>query len=630
MFHPKAKEKGLATFSRAVFPEALGENREVDGALLRPIVCGPDHSMTDQDSAPSWLWPVLRPLRPAFLEVLTLSFFANVLATAVPIFTLQVYDRVVFHQGMSTLEGLVIGMVLVLAFDFVLRQTRSRVLQRVALTIDAKVGRRLFEKITALPLRTLESRPAAFWQGVFRDLDTVRNTLSGATVVLLVDLPFVVLFVGLVYIIAAPVAWVLLIAFAAFLVLAFWSAATMSASAIAEKEKSAQRDLLVAETIQGRTTVKALALHRHLRPRWEALQADTIGRSIDRGLRNDGYVNLAHIMTMATTVAMTTVGALAIMEQHMTIGALIAANMLSGRMMGPMNQLVGAWRGYAGFRQSTRRLGTLFSETEDRMESAIAHARPNGRLVLDGVSFRYGANAAPVITEARADVPPGGITCLMGRNGSGKTTLAKLLTGLYSPTEGRVLLDGADMAQFSRDELAAWIGYVPQETVLFSGSIRDTIAQGAEEGRASDEAIITAARRACVHDIIMDMPDGYDTDVGEAGALLAGGVRQRVAIARALVSDPPVIVMDEPTSHLDMPAEQALAQTLASLATDRNVILVTHSPVLLNAARSIIVLEHGRIAAGGPASQVMAWLQGRAGASQKAGAHAPVPEGGVA
>lgn len=195
--------------------------------------------MANEDTAAHWLRPVLKPLRPLFLEMLTLSFFANLLATAAPIFTLQVYDRVVFHNGLSTLQGLVIGMALVVVFDFVLRQTRSRVLQRVALTIDARVGRQVFDKIAALPLRTLEGRPAAYWQGVFRDLDTVRNTLSGATVVLLVDVPFVILFVGLVYIIAAPVAWVLLVAFAAFLVLAFRSAASMAQAGKAEKEQAA-------------------------------------------------------------------------------------------------------------------------------------------------------------------------------------------------------------------------------------------------------------------------------------------------------------------------------------------------------------------------------------------------------
>lgn len=385
----------------------------------------------------------------------------------------------------------------------------------------------------------------------------------------------------------------------------------------------------MAETINGRATVKALALHRHLRPRWEALQADTIARSIDRGLRNDGYVNLAHVMTMLTTVAMTTVGALAIMEQQMTIGALIAANMLSGRMMGPMNQVVGAWRSYGGFRQSVQRLGRLFAENEERMTPAITHERPKGRLTLDAVTFRYDEGAAPVIAEARADIPPGGITCLMGRNGSGKTTLAKLLTGLYSPADGRVLIDGADMAQFSREDLAAWIGYVPQETMLFTGSIRDAIAQGAAGDEVSDEAIILAARRACVHDIIMDMPDGYETDVGEAGGLLSGGVRQRIAIARALVTDPPVIVMDEPSSNLDTEAEQKLAQSLRDLSAERNVILVTHSTALLRAARSIIVLERGRIAASGPAAQVMAWLKGQ-GTRQQGRPMDPAKAGGGA
>lgn len=579
--------------------------------------------MGNETRSTSWLRPVLRPLRPVFLETMTLSFFANLLATAVPVFTLQVYDRVVFHQGLSTLEGLVIGMVLVVAFDLVLRQTRSRVLQRVALSVDAQVGRRLFDKITALPLRTLESRPTSYWNGIFRDLDTVRNTLSGASVVLLVDLPFVVLFVGLVFIIAEPVAWVLIIAFGAFLALSLWSAASIAGAARRERQDAQARDLLVAETIQGRDTVKGLALHRHLRPRWEAVQAAAIGRAIDRGLRSDGFVNLAHAMTMTTTVAMTTVGALAIMDQKMTIGALIAANMLSGRMMGPLNQLVGAWRTFGGFRQAAGRLGALFALEEERVTPAVALPRPAGRLACEAVAFRYTQKGRPVLENVSVEIPTGGITCIMGANGSGKTTLAKLLCGLYHPDEGRVLLDGADMAQFAREDLASWIGIVPQEPRLFSGTIRDAIAQGGPAD-VDDDAVLEAARRAGVHDVIMDMPDGYDTAVGEGGAVLSGGIRQRIAIARALAGDPPVIVMDEPSSHLDRDAEAALAARLAELARDRNVVLVTHSPALLNAARSILVLQRGRIAAGGPANQVLAWMAGQRKAAAQAAAQKPV------
>lgn len=565
--------------------------------------------MKDTD-APSWLRPVLAPLRPLFLEVLTVSFFVNILAVAAPVFTLQVYDRVVFHNGLSTLQGLAIGMVLVIAFDFVLRQTRSRVLQRVALEIDVKVGRRLFDTLVSLPLRTLETRPSAYWQTVFRDLEAVRNTLSGATVVLLVDLPFVVLFVALIFVIAWPVAWVIIAAFCVFLVIAWRSAASVAGAAKREKKQGADRDRLMAETILGRTTLKALGMHDHLRPRWEEAQAAAIAQSIDRGTRSDGWVNLAQAMTIITTVAMTAVGALAIMQQEMTIGALIAANMLSGRMMSPMNQLVGAWRTWGGFRQSMRRLDDLFALPAERMTPVIAHPRPAGRVSLDKATFRYSAKASnPTIAEVSMDVPPGGITCLVGRNGSGKTTLAKLLAGLYTPEAGRVLLDGADMGQFSREELARWVGYVPQDCILFSGTIRDNIAQGA--AHADDDEIVRAATLAGVHQTILDMPDGYATDVGEGGAVVSGGIRQRIAIARALVGDPPVLVMDEPSSNLDRQAEEDLARTLASLAQDRNVIVVSHSNALLGAARSVAVVERGRIAAAGPAGQVLAWLSGQ-------------------
>ncbi|GAA0588215.1 peptidase domain-containing ABC transporter [Caenispirillum bisanense] len=564
--------------------------------------------MSDADRS-SWLRPVLAPVRPLFLEVLTISFFTNVLAVAAPVFTLQVYDRVVFHSGMSTLQGLVIGMALVAAFDYVLRQTRSRVLQRVALEIDVQVGRRLFDKMVSLPLRTLEARPAAYWQGVFRDLDAVRNTLSGATVVLLVDLPFVLLFVALIFVIAWPVAWVIVAAFAVFVLISWRSAATLNGAAGREKKQLADRDRLVTETIHNRTALKALAMHSQLRPRWEEAQAAAIAQSIDRGTRSDGWINLAHAITLVTTVAMTTVGALAIMEQQMTIGALIAANMLSGRMMSPMNQLVGAWRTWSGFRQSLRRLDELFGLSEERMTSAIAHPRPAGRLTLEKAAFRYGAQAQPVLADIAIDIPPGGITCLIGRNGSGKSTLAKLMAGLYQPESGRVLLDGGDMGQFSRDDLARWIGYVPQDCRLFSGTVRDNIAQGAPG--ATDDQIIAAARLAGVHQAIMDMADGYATDVGEGGAIVSGGIRQRIAIARALVGDPPVVIMDEPSSNLDRQAEEDLAKTLAQLAQDHNVVLVTHAPALLNVARSLVVIERGRVAAGGPASQVLAWLSGQ-------------------
>lgn len=592
-----------------------------------------DHTSSIKDDDDSqglhapWLKPVLRPLRPLFKEVAAVSLFVNLLALAAPIFVLQVYDRVVFHAGLSTLQGLVVGMVFVLIFDYVLRQTRSRVMQTVSLNLDVKVGQRLFDKVMALPLRTLEGRPGGYWQQIFRDLDTVRNTLSGSAAMLVFDVPFALLFLGVVFIIAQPIAFVLLIAVALFGFLAWLSARTVGRAAKDEKQVQQSRDALMAETIMGRTTIKALALSDGLRPRWEARQAETIASSLERGTQNDRFVNLGQVLTVATTVSMTAVGAIAIINQDMTMGGLVAANMLSGRLLAPLNQLVGAWRTYAGFRQASNRLSKLFAETSERETSTIAMSRPQGRLSVEGISFSYRPEGHPVIDDLSLSLRPGGMIAIMGRNGSGKSTLLKLLLGLYSPSAGRILLDDADISQFTRRELADWMGYVPQECVLFSGTLRDNIAQGNPE--ATDEEILAAAQAAGVHQFVVDLPDGYATDVGEAGGLLSGGMRQRMAIARALLGDPPVLIMDEPSGSLDRQAEDQLRQILQRLAKERLVVIVTHSPALLTACRTVVVLEKGKIALAGPAPEVLKRLQAPPRPQPKTPASAPAPEAGT-
>jgi ATP-binding cassette subfamily C protein LapB len=545
----------------------------------------------------------------------------NLLALAAPVVVLQVYDRVVYHAGLSTLTGLVIGMALVIGFDFILRQTRARVMQTVSLSIDVKIGRNLFDKVMALPLRTLESRPLGYWQQVFRDLDVVRNTLSGSAAILVFDLPFALMFMGLVFIIAQPVAWVLLTALVAFSILAWFSAREVGGSVKREKKSQQSRDALMAETIMGRTTIKALSLAEHLRPIWDAKQAETIGQSLTRGTLNDRFVNIGQALTVATSVGMTTVGALAIIDQDMTIGGLVAANMLSGRLLSPLNQLVGAWRTYSGFRQSVNRLSALFGEQEDIATSAIVMPRPQGKVSVEKATFSYRPEGRPVIDGVSVDFSPGGVIAVMGRNGSGKSTMLKLILGLYKPIDGRVLIDGADISQFTRRELANWIGYVPQESVLFEGSLRDNIAQG--KPGATDDEILAAAKAAGVHSFVIDMPDGYATMVGEAGSLLSGGMRQRMAIARALIGDPPILVMDEPSGSLDRQAEEQLRTLLIEYAKTRSVIIVTHSPILLQGCRSLVVMEQGKVACAGPAAEVMRILS-----TQQQPKPAPAPAGG--
>ncbi len=551
----------------------------------------------------SWLYPTLEPLVPAFRQLLVLSLAISVLALAPPVFVLQVYDRVVFYHGLSTLVGLVIGVFIALGFDFVLRQGRSRMLRSIALRIDVEVARRVFRKVLSLPLRTLESRPTEYWQSLFRDVDAIRNAFSGASLILLIDLPFALLYLAVIFAIATPVAWILLLALPVFVFMGWRSSQTLATANAEERRATQSRDTLVAELMAGRATVKALDLDAAVRPLWEERHANTIEESIARGSQGDRFWNTGMSLASTVTVLLTTVGALAILDQRLTIGALIATNMLGSRIVAPFNQLVAQYRSFAQTRHAVTRLGNLLEEAEEPQQSAVEPGRPKGAIVLEQVTFRYAQDASAVIDAIDLRLDPGGLHALIGPNGSGKTTLLKLLQGLYTPTSGRVLIDRADLAQFSRKQLARWFGYVPQDCFLFAGSLRDNISKGCPH--ASDEAIVSAATRAGLHSYAMELPKGYGTEVGEAGARLSGGFRQRVAIARALVGNPPVLLFDEPSSNLDRQAEEELAASLIELARDHTVVLVTHSPVMLNACHSVVALDRGRVASAGRSGEVL-------------------------
>jgi ATP-binding cassette subfamily C protein LapB len=312
-------------------------------------------------------------------------------------------------------------------------------------------------------------------------------------------------------------------------------------------------------------------------------------------------------MMLSTTIMLTTVGALAILEQNMTIGSLIAANMLGSRMVAPMTQLVSQWRMLTQLRQAVTRLDTVFNMESERLDSGIELKRPSGQLRLDKVTFAYKADGAPAVSGIEGLIGPCGLHAIVGRNGSGKSTLLKIIRGLYTPDDGRILIDDADISQFTQSELARWMGYLPQDITLFSGTVRDNIS--ITQPNASDEAIIAAAEKAEVHQFVLEMPDGYSAMVGESGHSLSGGQQQRLALARAFLDNPPIMLLDEPTSNLDNDAEKALAMTLQKTSETTTVIVVTHSAALLTACDSILVMDKGKVVMAGPSSQVLARLQ---------------------
>lgn len=555
--------------------------------------------MADAALSRRWLRELLTPLSGTFAEIAAFSFAINLLALAVPVFVLQVYDRVVAYAGMNTLQGLLVGMAVVLAFDFVLRQARGRILQTVALRLDVAVAGRLFATLTGLSLRTLERTGAERWAAAFRDVDTVRNAFSGSTALLFCELPFLALSLGLILIIAPPLVDVLFAVIPLMAVIAWRSSAVMAASGRCERSAGQVRDGLLGELIIARGALKAHAAGPALRQRWEATQADAIASATVRGGRSDTYANLATTLTLATTVAMTAAGALAILDQTLSIGALVAANMLSGRLLGPLHQLVAGWRGFMAARLAVERLSRIFTLVESPRGRNIVMARPAGAITLDEVSFTFSSQGRPVLEHAVLRLPSRGLHALVGANGSGKTTLLKLIRGLYRPGQGRVLIDDADTAQFGEDELGRWIGYLPQDDALFAGTIRDNIALAHPD--ADDAKIVAAAKLAVLHDEVAAMAEGYATEVGEGGLGLSAGQRQRVCLARALLADPAVVLLDEPSSHLDEETTVRLRQSLGAMARTRPVVVATHSRLLLAAADSITRLTGGGAVAAGPA-----------------------------
>lgn len=553
-----------------------------------------------------WLHELLLPLRPAYKQAIMLAFLVNLIALGAAVYALQVYDRVIGHAGYATLLALSVGMLIAICLDHVLRTGRAHLLQRVGVQIEAEIARRAFARLLTLPTLVLETRPPAYWQTVFRDIELVRATCSGASALLLIDLPFLLLSLILLGLIAWPLLPVAIVTIAAFVILAWRSGQVTRHAAEIEREKLVGRDATIAELASARLMLKSAGANQTANARWEKNYVAWMGEALARSREADHYRDVAHGMTTLNTVVTTGFGALAILSQLMTMGALIAANILAGRMISPLVQLVGQWKQLGQFQAAKKRLDDLFALPLDRTETALALPRPQGTLLLDAATFHYPRSAHDQLHAISGQLGPHGLHAIVGANGSGKTTLLKLLRGLYPPSSGRVLLDGGDIAQFSQDDLARWIGYLPQHVQLISGTVRDNITLAAPD--ISDERIVTAAQRACAHEFVINLPDGYATEVGEGGSRFSGGERKRIAIAQVLLRDPPVLLLDEPTADLDLQAEQAFLVTLKELAKDHTVVVVTHSLPVLSQCNGIVVLDKGQLKAAGPARQILPGL----------------------
>lgn len=532
---------------------------------------------------------IIRDALPLLKRAALLSIFVNLVALFPAVFALQVYDRVIYRSGLNTLTALLIGMAILLCADLILRSFRARVLRVAAVKIDGQIASRLIDKVLAIPLRVLEARSTARWYALFKDVDTVRVVWSGSVAMTMLDLPFAILAIGLIAMIALPILPVVLVGLSLLAALSWYSSGEFRKRRVEEFARARRRDEVLAEVCRGREAIKALVQDDSAKRSWVSSYNAWVQESFQKNGEMEDQRELSVSIMLAVNVCITAVGAFAVINQWMTVGGLIASNMLASKAIGPLASLSGHWRSIAHSREATDRLDEVFAEEEEKQFTGLDLPVPTGALRLESVTYQHVGAQKPVLRGVSAQIGPRGIYGVAGDNGAGKSTLLKLLRGLYQPEAGRVLLDEYDLSQFSRLELNKWISFLPQQAQLFEGTIVENFRRSNPD--ATDQQILLAAKRSGAHDFIAKLPDGYNTQVGEGGNRMSGGQRRRIAITMAFLSDAPVILLDEPTNDLDFAAETHLMAIFKSLAQTKTILMVTHSVRLMSISDKIVYLD---------------------------------------
>ncbi|WP_034388678.1 peptidase domain-containing ABC transporter [Comamonas composti] len=584
-----------------------------------------------QDSPASAIAHAFAKARQQLHKAAWLSLPIGLLGLLPSIFLLQVYNRVIAHGGTATLTAMVAGALCFLGLEWWLRRQRARALREAGAMIDRDVSQALMHSMLRRPLAALEQRPASQWLQLFRDVGTMRSGLSGGLASAMLDLPMAALALIVVGIIAWPVLPVLLVAMLILGLLAWWWSDEVRSGRVEEIARSRLLDRGTAEICNARVTLKVLGYDAAALQTWQAGYDRWLAESFSRNGELENARESSTVLLTLFSIAVITVGAIAINAQWMSIGALMAVNLLSGKALAPVAQLAGGWRSMAQANEAAQRLQSALQEPQQIAAQELELPRPKGRLVLDQVSYQYpGGHLA--LEQVSLDIGPGGLHVIVGRNGAGKSTLAKLIAGLYQPDQGRIFIDEYDMAQFSREDLGRWIGCLAQQVYWFSGPIIEALRMAAAD--ADDRQILTACQLTGAHDFISRLPHGYQTPLGEAGAGLSAGELRKLALAQLFLRNPSVLVLDEPSSDLDFESETALLQTLLRIAAQHTVIIVTHSPRVASLARRIYhVRGDGSVEQGTPA-ELMPSLFGipaaqtasQASASQTNAAQAPAEE----
>lgn len=551
----------------------------------------------------TWFIPAVVKYRKLLGEVVLISLVLQLIGLATPLFFQVVMDKVLVNHAMKTLNVIAIGLVCATLFEAVLTGIRTYVFAHTSSKIDVELGSRLFRHLLNLPIAYFQARRVGDSVARIRELENIRSFLTGNAITLVLDLLFSFIFLAVMLWYSAWLTLIVVVSIPVYGVISMIFTPIIRARLNEKFNRSAENQSFLVETLSGVETVKAMAVEPRWIQKWEQQLASYVAAGLsvsNTGMLASGGVTL---VSKLVTVAIMWLGASLVVDGKMTVGELVAFNMLAGQVSAPILRLAQLWNDFQQVGISMSRLGDILNARTEVVGQKTRIPRLSGAIEFDQVSFRYRPDAPDVIRGINFRIAPGEIIGIVGRSGSGKSTLAKLVQRLYVPDRGRVLVDGQDIAIIDTVSLRHQIGIVLQENILFNRSIRDNIALS--NPALPIEVIIEAAKLAGAHEFICELPEGYDTPIGEHGTGLSGGQRQRIAIARALLGNPRVLIFDEATSALDYESEKVIQDNMRQICAGRTVLIIAHRLSAVRDANRIIVLERGQIAEEGSHAELL-------------------------
>jgi subfamily B ATP-binding cassette protein HlyB/CyaB len=543
----------------------------------------------------TWFIAAIYKYRWLLSEVLLASFFLQLFALVSPLFFQVVVDKVLVHRSMSTLDVLAIGLIAIALFETVLSILRTYLLSHTTNRIDVELGARLFRHLLALPIGYFQTRRVGDSVARVRELENIRTFLTSSSLTVAIDLFFTIIFIGVLFVYSPLLTWIVVAAFPIYVVISAVATPLFQYRLDEKFRRGAENQAFLVESVTAIETLKAMAVEPQMQRRWEEQLAAYVSASF-RVLSLGNFTSqFIQFISKIVSALILYFGAKLVISGDLTVGELVAFNLLAGRVNAPILRLAQLWQDFQQTRLSVARLGDILNTAPEPayMPSRMSLAAIRGDVRFEHVTFRYRIDGPEILYNINIHCPAGQVIGVVGPSGSGKSTLAKLVQRLYVPETGRVLVDGVDIAQVDPSWLRRQIGVVLQDSVLLNASIRENIALVDPATPAGK--VLEAAALAGAHDFIIELPEGYDTVVGERGNTLSGGQRQRVAIARALITDPRILIFDEATSALDYESERIVQKNMAQIAKGRTVFIIAHRLSALRMADRIITIENGRL-----------------------------------